>query len=48
MRSSAIAKLANRLGAVVQGIVLGLLLFAAIVELHNASTAANLFRYQGF
>lgn len=39
---------AARLGAIIQGLVLGLALVAAIVELLTTSTGAQIFRYQGF
>lgn len=38
----------QRIGALLQGVILGGLLFAALVELANVSGAAQLFRYQGF
>jgi hypothetical protein len=37
-----------RLGAVLQGIVLGVLLVMAIAQLLQVNTGAHLFRYQGF
>jgi hypothetical protein len=37
-----------RLGAALQGIVLGVLLVMAIVQLLQVNTGAHLFRYQGF
>jgi hypothetical protein len=36
------------LGAILQGIVLGVLLVMAIVQLLQVNTGAHLFRYQGF
>ena len=35
-------------GAVLQGIVLGLLLFAALVELFSVASGARVFRYENF
>ncbi|MCB1749633.1 MAG: hypothetical protein KDK06_20845 [Gammaproteobacteria bacterium] len=39
---------ARRIGAVVQGLVLGVLLAVALVQLAVMSTGAAIFRYQGF
>ena len=39
---------AKRWGAVVQGLVLGALLFVALLTLAEMHDAARLFRYQGF
>ncbi len=36
------------LGAMVQGLTLGALLFLALIELASLATGAALFRYQGF
>lgn len=36
------------IGALLQGLILGCLLFAAGVELARVSGVAQLFRYQGF
>lgn len=41
-------RLLRRLGAVVQGIVLGLLLMHAIFSLTAIAQGVRLFRYQGF
>lgn len=42
------ARLVTILGACVQGVVLGALLFFAVLELIEASSADRVFRYQGF
>ena len=42
------SKAARRIGAFVQGILLGSLLWLAIVLLASLETGARLFRYQGF
>ena len=39
---------AEKVGAVVQGLVLGALLFLAILELLNSVSGGRLFRYEGF
>lgn len=39
---------ARRLGAVMQGLLLGPLLFLALVELFAMAQGAGVFRYQGF
>lgn len=39
---------AKRIGAVVQGLLLGPLLFLALVELFAMAQGAGVFRYQGF
>lgn len=39
---------AKRLGIWVQGLVLGMLLFIAIIQLLALSSGARLFDYQGF
>ena len=38
----------EKVGAIVQGLVLGVLLFLAILELFNAASGGRLFRYEGF
>lgn len=37
-----------RVGATVQGVVLGILLFVALVQLFSLAAGAQIFRYQGF
>jgi hypothetical protein len=39
---------AARAGAIARGVVLGVLLFAAILELLSTTDAVRLFRYQAF
>ena len=41
-------KVAERIGAICQGLVLGFLLFVAICGLIQASGGGQVFRYQGF
>jgi hypothetical protein len=41
-------KAARRIGALVQGLGLGLLLFIAVCGLVQASGVGQVFRYQGF
>ncbi len=43
-----ITSFAHQLGAIVQGIVLGVLLAIALVQLAVMSSAAQVFRYQGY
>jgi hypothetical protein len=47
-RSPSAVERARRIGAVVQGIVLGVLLAIALVEAALMSSGAIIFRYQGF
>ena len=41
-------RIATTVGRLLQGVVLGVLLFQATVELLQAATGAVIFRYQGF
>lgn len=43
-----VLSLSRKLGAVAQGLILGGLLFLALVRLIQVAADAQLFRYQGF
>lgn len=48
MTDKTVTGVGRAIGALLQGLVLGCLVFAAVVELARVSGVAQLFRYQGF